>query len=408
MRHNLLAAAMATGLGLAGLAFTGGASAADTTTGVTTAELQELRAQIAALQAQLETLQRRTDAQSDINVANAQAGDAAKATQDKVDALAKNVNDTQFSGKMFFDLTNIDQTSNGSKTNASGTGFDVKRFYLGVNHKFNETWSANLTTDFQYVSSLDSAADIYVKKAYLQGKFSDAFIARAGSADMPWIPFEENYYGFRYVESTLTDRLKFANSADWGLHAGGDLAGKKLSYAVSVVNGGGYKNPSRSKGMDVEARVGFMPVEGMVVAVGGYSGKLAKETESVDALHTAKRGDVLVAYAKDNIRVGGEYFRANNWTTVLSPLSDKADGYSFWGSFGFGTSGITAFARYDRADLSKDLDPSLRDTYYNFGVEFPVRKGVKMSAVYKKTKRENDTTIDVDTQEVGMWGEVAF
>jgi len=93
---------------------------------------------------------------------------------------------------------------------------------------------------------------------------------------------------------------------------------------------------------------------------------------------------------------------------VLSPFSDKADGYSFWGSFGFGTSGITAFARYDRADLSKDLDPSLRDTYYNFGVEFPVRKGVKMSAVYKKTKRENDTTIDIDTQEVGVWGEVAF
>ena len=408
MRHHMLAVAMATGLGLAGLAYNGSALAADNTAGVTAAQLQELRTQIASLQAQLERLQERTDAQSDINVANAQAGDAAKATQDKVDALARTVNDTQLSGKMFFDLTNIDQTSNGSKANASGTGFDVKRFYLGVNHKFNETWSANLTTDFQYVSSLDSAADVFVKKAYLQGKFSDAFIARAGSADMPWIPFQESYYGFRYVENTLTDRLKFANSADWGLHAGGDLAGKKLNYAVSVVNGGGYKNPSRSKGMDVEARIGFVPVEGMVVAVGGYSGTLAKETESVDALHTAKRADVLVAYAKNNLRIGGEYFRANDWTTVLNPLSDSADGYSFWGSFGFGASGITAFARYDRADLSKDLDPSLRDTYYNFGVEFPVRKGVKVATVYKKTKRENDTTVDVDTQEVGVWGEVAF
>ena len=409
MRHHMLAVAMATGLGLAGLAYNGSAQAADTNTaGVTAAQLQELRAQIGSLQAQLQTLQERTDAQSDINVANAQAGDAAKATQDKVDALAKTVNDTQFSGKMFFDLTNIDQTSNGSKTNASGTGFDVKRFYLGVNHKFNDTWSANLTTDFQYVSSLDSAADVYVKKAYLQGKFSDAFIARAGSADLPWIPFTESYYGYRYVENTLTDRLKFGTSADWGLHAGGDLAGKKVNYAVSVVNGGGYKNPSRSKGMDVEARVGFVPVEGMVVAVGGYSGTLAKETESVDALHTAKRADVMVAYAKNAFRIGGEYFRANNWTTVLTPLSDKADGYSFWGSFGFGNSGITAFARYDRADLSKDLDPSLRDTYYNVGVEFPVRKGVKVAAVYKKDKRENDTTVKLDTQEVGVWGEVAF
>lgn len=409
MRHHLLAVAMATGLGLAGLAFSGSVQAADTTTiGVTAEQLQELRAQIASLQAQLDTLQARTDAQSDINVANAQAGDAAKATQDKVDALAKTVNDTQFSGKMFFDLTNTDQTSNGSKTGASGTGFDVKRFYLGVNHKFNDTWSANLTTDFQYVSSLDSAADVFVKKAYLQGKFSDAFVARIGSADMPWIPFAESYYGFRYVENTLTDRLKYGNSADWGLHAGGDFADGRVNYAASVVNGGGYKNPSRSNGMDVEARMGFVPVEGMVVAVGGYSGTLGKETGTVDALHTAKRADIMVAYAKNAFRIGGEYFRANDWTTVLNPLSDKADGYSLWGSFGFGTSGITAFARYDKADLSKDLDPSLTDTYYNFGVEFPVRKGVKLAAVYKKDQREDDSTVDVDTQEVGVWGEVAF
>jgi hypothetical protein len=37
-----------------------------------------------------------------------------------------------------------------------------------------------------------------------------------------------------------------------------------------------------------------------------------------------------------------------------------------------------------------------------------VRKGVKVATVYKKTRRENDTTIDQDTQEFGVWGEVAF
>jgi hypothetical protein len=404
----MLATAMAGALGLGSLAFAAPAMAADQAPAVSAEELQQLRAQIAALQAQVDKLTERTDAQSDINVANAQASETAKATQDKVDALAKTVNDTQFSGKMFFDLTNVDQTSNGNKTDASGTGFDVKRFYLGVNHKFDETWSANLTTDFQYSSALDSAADIFVKKAYVQGKFSDALVMRAGSADLPWIPFEESYYGFRYVENMLVDRLKFGTSADWGLHAGGDLAGKKVNYAVSLVDGGGYKNPTRTSRMDAEGRVGFVPFDGMVVAVGGYSGTLGKDTQSVDALHTATRANVLVAYAKNSMRVGGEYFRANNWTTVLNPLSDHADGYSFWGSWGFGASGITAFARYDKADLSKDLDPSLKDTYYNLGVEFPVRNGVKVSAVYKKDKKEDDTAVDLKTQELGLWGEVAF
>ena len=99
---------------------------------------------------------------------------------------------------------------------------------------------------------------------------------------------------------------------------------------------------------------------------------------------------------------------ASNWTTVLNPLSDSADGYSFWSSFGFGKSGITAFARYAKANLSKDLDPSLTDTYYNFGVEFPVRKGVKVSAVYKNDRKQDDSTVDVKSKELGVWGEVAF
>ena len=408
MRYNMLTVALATGLGLAGLAFAEPSRAADQNNGVTSEQLQDMKAQIAALQAQLETLQQRTDAQSDINVASAQNNDAAKATEDKLAKLAKVVNDTQLSGKMFFDLTNIDQTNRGVKSNASGVGFDVKRFYLGVNHKFDDTWSVNLTTDFQYVSSLDSAADIYVKKAYIQGKFSDALVVRAGSADLPWVPFAENYYGYRYVENTLIDRLKFGTSADWGLHAGGELADKRLNYAVSAVNGGGYKNPSRSQSMDFEGRVGFVPVEGMVVAVGAYSGKLGKETQNVNALHTATRADVMVAYAKDAFRVGGEYFRANNWNNVLSAAADNAEGYSLWGSWGFGKSGITAFARYDNADLSKKINPSLKDTYYNVGVEFPIRKGVKLAAVYKKENKKDNAKIDQKTQEIGMWGEIAF
>jgi hypothetical protein len=408
MRYTLLTVAIAAGLGFPCLALAGPASATGSTAGVNAEELALLKQQVVELQTRLDALQAQTDAQSDINVASAQNAEATRDTQDKLDKLAKVVNDTQLSGKMYFDLSNIDQTDNGIKTSASGTGFDVKRFYLGVNHTFNDVWSVNLTTDFQYSSSLDSAADIFVKKAYIQGKFSDAFIARAGSADLPWIPYAESFYGFRYVENTLTDRLKFGTSADWGVHAGGDLAGKKLNYAVSVVNGAGYKTPTRSNGMDVEARVGFVPIEGLAIAVGGYSGKLGKDTESVSALHTATRGDLMVAYAKGPVRVGGEYFRASNWNTVLSPLSDTSSGYSLWGSFGFGQSGVTAFARYDQADLSKDLDPSLQDTYYNFGVEFPVRKGVKLAAVYKNDRRQDDTAIALHTREFGIFGEIVF
>jgi hypothetical protein len=397
MRSNLLATAIA--IGLAAVA---PAHAADDTA----SQLAAMKAQIAALQAQIEDLLSRTDAQSEVNVTQAQAIEAAQATNTKSDALAKLVNDTKLSGRMYYDFSNIDAESNGVKTSASGTGFDIKRFYLGVDHKFNDTWSMNLTTDFQYSSAI-GATEVYLKKAYLEGKFSDAFAVRLGSTDLPWVPFAENAYGYRYIENTLVDRLKYGTSADWGVHASGVSGSGMFNYAVAMINGAGYKNPSRSKGVDFEGRIGFAPVDGLTLAVGGYTGKLGKETETVDVPHTANRLDALIAYATPDFRVGAEWFSAKDWN-VAQVDEDKADGYSVFGNVALGGNGINLFARYDSAKTSKDIDPSLKNTYYNVGVEFPVIKGLKIAPVYKYTRLENDTGVDQVTKELGMWGEFRF
>jgi hypothetical protein len=399
MRSNLLATAIAIGLGLAVAV---PAHAADDTA----SQLAAMKAQIAALQAQVEDLQARTDAQSEVNVTQAQAIEAAQATNTKADKLEKLVNDTKLSGRMYYDFSNINAESNGVKTSASGTGFDIKRFYLGVDHKFNDTWSMNLTTDFQYSSAI-GATEVYLKKAYLEGKFSDAFALRLGSTDLPWVPFAENAYGYRYIENTLVDRLKYGTSADWGVHASGASGSGMFNYAVAMINGAGYKNPSRSKGVDFEGRIGFAPVEGLTLAVGGYTGKLGKETETVDVPHTAKRFDALAAYATPDFRIGAEYFSATDWN-VTQVDADKADGYSVFGNVALGGNGINLFARYDSAKTSKDIDPSLKNTYYNIGVEFPVTKGLKVAPVYKYTRLENDTSIDQVTKELGVWGEFRF
>ena len=144
MRSNLLATAIAIGLGLAAVA---PAHAADDTA----SQLAAMRAQITALQAQVEELQARTDAQSDVNVTQAQAIEAAQATNTKADALEKLVNNTKVSGRIFFDVTSLEQESDGTKINNTGIGFDVKRFYVGIDHKFDDKWSANITTDVSNV-----------------------------------------------------------------------------------------------------------------------------------------------------------------------------------------------------------------------------------------------------------------
>src|ERR1700745_167215 len=137
-------------------------------------------------------------------------------------ALAVDVgSDTTIGGLVFFDVSNIslqneDKTGKKVDTPPNGFGFDVKRFYLMVDHKFNDVWSANLTTDAQYstaattsgvtppstpggspgtVNALTSqttsggVTEVMIKKLYLQAKFAPGFIVRAGSYDMPGEPF---------------------------------------------------------------------------------------------------------------------------------------------------------------------------------------------------------------------------
>ena len=385
MRIKMLVATIAAGLTLASL----GAQAQ--TAGNDSADLALLRAQLATLQTKVTELEQKQQAQGQAQ---------APAPSSPLAAWAEN---TKVGGTMFADFTNIDQTSNGTKTDASGTGLDVKRFYLSVDHKFDDIWSANLTTDFNYVSN-DGETQLFVKKAYLQGAFDKLATLRVGSANMAWIPFVEDWYGYRFVENTVVDKMKLGSSADWGLHLFGDSG--MFNYQVSAINGGGYKNPSRSDHVDFEGRIGLQPVKGLMFAVGAYDGDLGKDTQSTPTLHSARRYDAMAAWNRDGLRLGAEWFKADNWKNVATPATDTALGWSLWGSYDFARASV--FARYDRVKPSKELDPSLEDTYWNAGVAFPITKGVKVALAYKDERLRNDTTIDIHTREIGAWGEVKF
>ena len=351
---------------------------------------------------------------------------------------------TTVGGKAYIDFTDIDQKNNGTKAPSSGIGMDVKRFYLAVNHNFDDMWSANVTTDFNYAPvacntvvtdastspatagaacSPTKETQVFIKKAYLQAKFDDAAVVRAGSYDMPWIPFVEDVYGYRYVENTLIDRLKFGTSADWGLNFGGNVMDNMFNYSISAVNGNGYKNPTRSKTVDFEGRVGVMPVTGLVLAAGFYNGKLGQDVEGVTTKNTATRWDALAAYSYQIVKVGVEYFSADNDTpAAITGTKVKADGYSFWGSVSPMDS-VAVFARYDATTPSKDVPnvSDVKDTYYNIGVSYQARKNVDLALVYKNEKVEKGTvstassgsitggtTDDGKYSEIGIWTQVKF
>jgi len=331
-------------------------------------------------------------------------------------AFAAEDGSTSVGGQVFLDISHISQQQeqkDGSEKDVppTGTGFDVKRFYLSVDHQFNDIWSADLTTDAQFSSSTTAGsggvAEVFIKKLYLQAKINDAFVVHAGAYTTPWAPFVESLYGYRWVEKTTTDRLGFANTADWGVNATGKIADNLVTYSASVVNGAGHKNPTRTKDVDFEGRIGVSPISWLTLGAGYYNGHLGQITtanESFDS-NTATRYDVVAGVNVSGLRVGAEYFNARNYKSasaktgvlagpagvVVAPdattavVSDKADGYSTWASYAFNEQ-FSVFGRYDQSKLSKDVVSGLKDTYYHLGVGFKPTKGVDLGVVYKHEK----------------------
>src|SRR5438270_5854634 len=275
------------------------------------AEIKALEAKVDALTQRLDqsdaaqqaTAQQAQSAQATAVAAQAQAATALTQTQAAQAQVAKVENqvpplekalktgwfaNTTISGKSFFNVSNIHQTSTdllGNKTDnaQNGTQTELKRFYLIVDHKFDNVFSANLTTDFRYnANGVSKDTSVFVKNAYVQAKLDPALFVRVGEAPLAWAPFVEGLYGYRFVENTLIDRTRFGTTTDWGVHIGGSLANGVVSYAASAINGAGFKTLSRtSDTIDLEGRVSVNPVKNITLGVSGNTGKLGQSGEDL-------------------------------------------------------------------------------------------------------------------------------
>jgi len=410
--------------------------------------------EIRELKAKLEALTARVDAQEAAQQQAAQAAQAAQAqasnaltqsqaAQVQVAQLAARPapvpppplkppapgwwGSTTISGKAFLNVSDIHQTSTdlaGVKTDnaQNGTQTELKRFYVGIDHKFNDVFSANITTDFRYnANGTSKDVLVYVKKAFLQAKLNPAFTVSVGAADLAWVPFVEGLYGYRFVENTLIDRTKFGTSTDWGVHVLGGFGNGLVTYQVSAINGTGYKTLSRSSDtIDLEGRIAVNPIKPITLAVGGYTGKLGKSAANLPDTatpHTASRFDAVAAYTDKRVRAGVEYFAAKNWNNITTVANDKSNGWSAFGSFSF-MPNIAVFGRYDWVKPSRDLNSALKDHYLNVGLDYKPIQPLDLALVYKhertnhgfwNTSNGNIGGLDHGNyDEVGVFGQLAF
>ncbi len=108
------------------------------------ADAAAAQAQIDALKQQLQQMQATLDGMK---------GNVTPVAKEPTKAIVEVDNgSTTVGGQAFMDFGNISNQQNGVDITPTGTGFDIKRFYLIVDHKFDEVWAANLTTDAQYLA----------------------------------------------------------------------------------------------------------------------------------------------------------------------------------------------------------------------------------------------------------------
>ncbi len=376
------------------------------------AQLQAAQDQIATLQAQLNALQAKveqTSAAQEKVAADAQAASAKsdqalaqassaqttaaaaseKASSPVVADAVKWAAGTKISGRMYFNMSSVNAKDANGNTAEKDGGFQIKRFYVSIDHTFDNTFSGDITTDVKQIGGVGQT--VFIKKAYLQAKLNKGLTVRLGSADMPWIPYAEGVYGYRHIENTLTDLDHFGSSADWGVHAFGSLADGVVSYQVSAVNGAGYRSPQFSKSVDLEGRVS-LNYKGVQAGIGGYTGKLGKDVQGAAIFHTASRFNALLGYKGKSggvgYSVGGEYFYAKNWNTVDSVQQDSAEGYSVFGSVQPAPK-WSVFGRYDWVKPSKDLNPLQKARYFNAGIQYSPAKIVDLALVYKRDSADD-------------------
>jgi phosphate-selective porin OprO and OprP len=213
MRHSALATVLAATLGLS---FTAAAAEGRD------AEIALLKEQLALLQAQVQALEERTDAQSDVNIDTAQALD--KLANDSVKAETRGgikvstpdkVFEASLGGRIHFDAYAFDR----DLAPTTGTT-EFRRARLTLAGKLYG-WDYKMEQDFAAGTNLDGLRDLYIAKGALGGKFTIGHFK-------PYRSMEE------LTSSNEITMMERPFSSATGLYAG-----RQFQQGVGYLRGGG-------------------------------------------------------------------------------------------------------------------------------------------------------------------------
>jgi hypothetical protein len=208
----------------------------------------------------------------------------------------------KISGLIFGDYYYFADNHNDSYRNQNGLW--IRRIYLTFNTDLSEQFSARLRFEMKQVDTYSGNANDnmypFVKDAYLRYKFSNQQVL-FGIQPPPNFALVQDWWGYRFVEKTMTDLQKIESSRDLGLAAKGYITSNgNWRYHLMYGNNSSTKSES-NKEKKVYGAVQYYPLEKLVIeAFAGYAGLF--ENDSTISLQG------FVGYKNDLLSLGGQYF----------------------------------------------------------------------------------------------------
>jgi hypothetical protein len=314
-------------------------------------------------------------------------------------AYAVKVNDNlEVNGKVFANFISVDGEPTTAEDDAA-SGFHFDRAYFEVRGKLTPDDMVRITLD-------QKAADksVFVKYAYWQHKYSDAFSIKAGQNHTPLVDYiQTEMWGHRYVQKTFSDYYGAETSSDLGISALGK-ASDSFDYYVSAMNGEGYTHTPNGAGYALMGRVEFHAAGAHV----GLFGHSETDRDGIDG-YDPTRAEIYAWWGNKAFMIGGQYLTADDGdyakTGGTTAKFKDGQGYNVLTNIKVPVMGdkTTVFLRYDSMDA---MDTGVDHTLSIAGIEFEAAKGVMLAVDYQSDDSGVSGVKSVDT--IGLHSQFKF
>jgi hypothetical protein len=305
-------------------------------------------------------------------------------------------NETKISSQIFANFSNLQIDDRQAET--EGWQADLKRFYINLDHQWNDKWQLKVTTDVQWQRQQDPT-DVWFRHAYVAYQLNAQNEFKFGVAELPWIDYVARRVGYRYIDPSLTPKNKLAGPTDLGVHYG--FKNQDFTFAASAITGGGFQKPRVGEQVDIEVAGVWHISKAVDLATGWYEGTRTQDKDEKPKYHTAQRWNMALSYQLKGTRVGVEYAYNDNWTQVNQLEQDASDGWSIWASNRF-LPDYSVFARYDFTHPSRRLNPQLKRDYFQVGFDWKATSFLTVALVAKQSHVDS-LIIDQEQNEIGIW-----